>query len=164
LVDSPLLPAEFKGKALPIDEFVSSATEQLLQDVTEIGYKSDNIIRGSRDDLDAQFREWNDWSEKLKMSHTSSQQSQHSQSSQKKEMMWSCCETGWAGIVWGSASHIPFIFYFTCSPPTNVGVSVINFAKKKVLSLNVVFQNRTINKAVDFLELNCNCESCIMCE
>ena len=87
LVDSPLLPAEFKGKALPIDEFVSSATEQLLQDVTEIGYKSDNIIRGSRDDLDAQFREWNDWSEKLKMSHTSSQQSQHSQSSQKKEMM-----------------------------------------------------------------------------
>ena len=39
--------------------YADDTIAQLLQDKTEIGYQSDKIIRGSRDDLDANFNAWN---------------------------------------------------------------------------------------------------------
>ena len=39
--------------------YADDTIAQLLQDKTEIGYQSYNIIRGSRDDLDGYFNAWN---------------------------------------------------------------------------------------------------------
>ncbi len=58
-VDSPLLPAECKQHTVPVNDFVESSMAQLLQDVVEIGYQSDKILRASRDELDEMFNEWN---------------------------------------------------------------------------------------------------------
>ncbi len=59
LVEGPTQAPQFKGKGIQADEFVKCAMEQLQRDVVEISYNADKILRGSRDDLDAMFCEWN---------------------------------------------------------------------------------------------------------
>lgn len=60
MCDTEMLPADQKGLAIDPNDYAKHAVEQVLKDVPEVGYPgSEKIIRGSRDDLDAQFREWN---------------------------------------------------------------------------------------------------------
>jgi uncharacterized oxidoreductase len=60
MCDTAMLPADQKGQAVDPTEFAKHAVEQVLKDVPEVGFRgSEKIIRGPRDDLDAQFQEWN---------------------------------------------------------------------------------------------------------
>jgi len=59
LLDTPLLPEEFRTKGVKVEEFVEAATPQILSGKPEVSYKCDNIIMGSRSDLDAAFRDFN---------------------------------------------------------------------------------------------------------
>jgi len=59
LVDTDMLPSQWKHKAIKADLFAQSAVEQLEQGALEIGYHNEKIFRGDRDTLDGLFREWN---------------------------------------------------------------------------------------------------------
>jgi uncharacterized oxidoreductase len=61
MCDTQMLPADQKGQSVcDPNEYAKHAIDQVLKDVPEIGFRgSEKIIRGSRDDLDAQFQQWN---------------------------------------------------------------------------------------------------------
>ncbi len=59
IVETDMLPTDMKGTGMDPDEFAKSAVTQLIAGATEIGYRSVDVIRFTKENLDAYFDEWN---------------------------------------------------------------------------------------------------------
>jgi len=59
LLDTKLMPEAYRSKGANVDEVIEAVTPMILSGKQEVSFKSDNILRGTRDDLEAAFREFN---------------------------------------------------------------------------------------------------------
>ncbi len=59
LVDTEMLPAQWKGRSIKADLFAQHALEQLGEGVIEIGYHNEKIYRCSAEQREAVYQEWN---------------------------------------------------------------------------------------------------------
>jgi uncharacterized oxidoreductase len=59
LVDTEMLPEQWRARSIKADIFVKSALEQLLDSAIEIGYHNEKIYRGSEEQREQIYKEWN---------------------------------------------------------------------------------------------------------